>query len=251
MAWASGSRTGSASGPSPTAIVTVPPVERGVLGSGDWPITRPTLRGSGALGRLDLVAGVLERLRRLLDGRVAVVTSGHVRARLGHGDLARVPPGARRRALRRVLREHRAGRVRSPPARSPSTCRPASSSTCVAFSTVLPTTPGTKTPSWPLETVRVIVRPLVACLPASGETEITSPSGTESENAVLDRGLEAERLAAPARRSPASRPPRRVRAPSPCRRRSSRSPWRPRAPPHPPPGPARSPRRAGPCRPRR
>ena len=92
---------------------------------------------------------------------------------------------------------------------------------------VLPTTPGTATPSWPLETVRVIVRPLVACLPAAGETEITSPSGTESENAVLDRGLEAQRLAAPARRSPASHRPRRARARCPCRRRSSRSPSAP------------------------
>ena len=45
------------------------------------------------------------------------------------------------------------------------------------------------TPSWPLETVSVIVRPLVACLPASGETEITSPSGTVSENAFLTEVL--------------------------------------------------------------
>jgi hypothetical protein len=34
-------------GSTPTAIVTVPPVERAVPGAGDWPITLPTFAGSG------------------------------------------------------------------------------------------------------------------------------------------------------------------------------------------------------------
>src|SRR4051812_37220694 len=38
-----------------------------------------------------------------------------------------------------------------------------------------PTRFGTGTPCEPLETVKVTVRPLVACWPAAGETEITLP----------------------------------------------------------------------------
>jgi hypothetical protein len=68
-------------------------------------------------------------------------------------------------------------------------CSPAPSINCRAPSSVLPTTSGTATPDWPFETVRVTVRPLVACLPGSGETEMTLPSGTESENASVTLAL--------------------------------------------------------------
>ena len=71
-------------------------------------------------------------------------------------------PARGRRALRRVLREHRArlGR-RRPPAWRPSTRKPAPSSAARASSSVLPTTSGTTPCAGPLETSSVTVWPLL------------------------------------------------------------------------------------------
>ena len=160
-----------------TAMVTVPPVERVVPGLGRLADHAADQRriGRRALGRLDLVAGVLERLGGLVDGRVA---GGDVRARSGAGwprRVCTVPPGGSVAPLPGSceitvpvgLRALLLGRLR------PS--GPASSIICVAPSAVLPTTPGTRTPSWPLETVSVTVRPLVACCPARARRRSRCP----------------------------------------------------------------------------
>ncbi len=233
----------------PTVIVTVAPVERRSPGAGSWLTTRPENSGGAVASCLTLTLKPACSSSFCASSAVGLSvdtsgTSGRSLAtvRLTVAPLSTVVPAAG--ILRRV----------TVPGSLVDSCsvtfdaRPRSFSWDSASSRERPVSFGTATPSRPLDTLRLTVRPLVSSVPGAGDCEITCPFSTVSENSRVTLGLkpalEIASVGLALGQALDRRDGRRSRAP----RTRARSRSSPPSRSTPPPGPARPPRRAGPSR---
>src|SRR3954447_8512313 len=187
VALGEGDGVGLAVAAAPTTIVTLLPFGRSSSAAGVWSSTTPTCAGS---------VTVCWRTRTLKPAPSSAVrasssvlseTSGTVTAlatvRSTAVFLATLPPAAGLWSITVPASSEDSSCVTLP------TRRPAPSMALRALSSVSPVTSGTDTFSLPLDTVSVTVVPRSTVVPVCGETEITWPLATVSENAFSTSGL--------------------------------------------------------------